>query len=125
MPSPRPSPLPSIVFLADPPDNRLPGDPIPFDQAIDQAPDRPQFPVFILAAPGLLCMLALALPDALSRSMRSPMALWVATGIAAGGAILCFAIIASRSREREVKIPAVAVLIGALLLALRAVLRLI
>lgn len=112
------------MLLADPPDNRFPGDPIPFEEPPDPGLDRPQFPVFILAAPGLLCMLALALPDALARSMRSPMALWIATAIAAAGAIACFWIVAALSREREVRIASIAVLIGAILLTLRAILRL-
>ena len=107
--------------LADPPENPNASDPIPFD------PDagRPQFPVFILAAPGLLCMLALALPGALANTTRSAGAHWAATLAAAAGAILCFAIVAARSREREVRIPAIAMVIVAVLLTLRAVLRLL
>jgi hypothetical protein len=81
--------------------------------------------VFILAAPGLLCMLALAMPEALAAATKSEPALWLVTAIAATGAIACFALIATRSREKQVRYPAIGALIGAILLTLRSVLQLI
>ena len=109
------------MFLADPPDHVEPGDPIPFD------PDggRPQFPVFILGAPGVLCLLALALPHAMAQALKSAPAIWTTTVIASLGAIACFWVIAARSREGSVRIPATIALIGAVALSVRAVLTLL
>lgn len=109
------------MFLAGPPDNSTPLGPIPFD------PDagRPQFPVFILGAPGVICLLALAMSRELAHAMKSGPAIWTATLIASVGAIACFWIIAARSREHVVRVPATLALIGAILLSLRAVLSLL
>ncbi len=113
------------MFLADPPDNpdnHASLDPIPFP---DQDEGQPQFPVFILAAPGLLCLLALALPRALASAMKTPLALWSATFVAAAGAIGSFWIVTALAKEREVRIPGAVALIGSILLTLRAVIMMI
>jgi len=87
--------------------------------------ERPEFPVFILALPGVICLLILSLPLALTTTMRSELAVWTTTALVSIGAITSFWIIAARAREREIRIAAMVAGVGALALSLRAILLLI
>ncbi len=102
-----------------------PTDPIEDPPIEPDAPERPEFPVFILAAPGVICLLVLALPRALAQAMRSAPATWTATLIATFGAIACFWIIAARSREQALRLPATVAIVIAIMLALRAILTMV
>jgi len=104
------------MCLLDPPE-LPPGEP--------DGADHPQFPVFILALPGVICLLILSLPLALTATVRSELAVWTTTALVSLGAITSFWIIAARAREREVRIAAMVAGVGALALSLRAILLLI